>query len=187
MCHNKQKIYIAEVETDSQEDSGDVIPEVQQIVDHNDAIEEAIDGILINLQRMKNESSGSNCIADKNEDDIITQQIHVPLDQSSNEDSCQTDSICVVSNAEIIGNTTQIIQINGVSIDEGSINILDLEGSQKIIDKGYEILICKAEIPNNSQGSMDLVYDDVEFIDGKCDSTEEEHASLEESYLPKVS
>ena len=186
MCHDKKKIYIAEVE--SQEDSGNVIPEVQQIADHNDAIEEAIGGILINLQRMKNESSNPNCIADKNDDNIITQQIHIPVDKSSNEDSCQTaDSITVVSNAEVMGNTTQIIQINGVSIDEGSINILDLGASEKIIDKGYEILICKAEIPNNSQGNMDLVYDEVEFIDGKCDITEEEHVNLEESYLPKVS
>jgi hypothetical protein len=185
MCHDKKKIYIAEVE--SQEDSGNVIPEVQQIADHNDAIEEAIDGILINLQRMKNESSNPNCIADQNEDDIITQQIHIPVDKSSNEGSCQASSINVVSNAEVMGNTTQIIQINGVSIDEGTINILDLEGSKKIIDKGYEILICKTAIPNNPQGSINLVYDEVEFIDGKCDITEEEHASLEESFLPKVS
>jgi hypothetical protein len=92
---------IAEVE--SQEDSGNVIPEVQQIADHNDAIEEAIDGILINLQRMKNESSNPNCIADQNEDDIITQQIHIPVDKSSNEDSCQASSISVVSNAEVPG------------------------------------------------------------------------------------
>jgi hypothetical protein len=60
MCHDKKKIYIAEVE--SQEDSGNVIPEVQQIADHNDAIEEAIDGILINLQRMKNESSNNDTL-----------------------------------------------------------------------------------------------------------------------------
>jgi hypothetical protein len=77
--------------------------------------------------------------------------------------------------------------VTRVSIDEGTINILDLEGSEKIIDKGYEILICKTAIPNNPQGSINLVYDEVEFIDGKCDITEEEHASLEESFLPKVS